>query len=122
MLDIVFSPRTDLDIRMLLGGGYIRYPDIKGNNTFLRNDGVHLASLSNRVFLNTIQRGGGGGARGLFAERSMRISRSVLGLKTMSNIRQVNTVITQESIISLNIRVTNVTSTITEYKSTNSAI
>jgi len=39
------------------GGGYIRYPDIQGNNTFLCNDGVHLTSLGNSVFLNTIQGG-----------------------------------------------------------------
>lgn len=39
------------------GGGYIRYPDIKGNNTFLPNDGVHLTSLGNSVFLSTIQWG-----------------------------------------------------------------
>ena len=38
------------------GGGYIHYPEIKANNTFLdEKDGVHLTSLGNEVFLNTIQ-------------------------------------------------------------------
>lgn len=37
------------------GGGYIRYPDIKANNRFLKVDGVHLTPLGNNILLNTIQ-------------------------------------------------------------------
>lgn len=38
-----------------MGGGYLRYPEIKGNPTFLREDGVHLTSLGNNILINTIQ-------------------------------------------------------------------
>lgn len=38
-----------------LGGGYIRYPDIKANKTFLKDDKVHLTPLGNSILLNTIQ-------------------------------------------------------------------
>lgn len=38
------------------GGCYIHYPDIKTKTkTYLVEDGVHLASLGNEVFLNIIQ-------------------------------------------------------------------
>lgn len=40
-----------------MGGGYLRYPDIKGNPTFLKDDGVHLTDLGNNIFNNTIQGG-----------------------------------------------------------------
>lgn len=38
-------------------GCYIRYPDIKANHIFLKEDGVHLSGLGNDVFLNTLQGG-----------------------------------------------------------------
>ena len=37
------------------GGGYIRYPDINMSEHVLLSDGVHLTSLGNEVFLNTLQ-------------------------------------------------------------------
>lgn len=37
------------------GGAYIRYPEIKVNNTFICSDGVHLTHLGNDVFLSTLQ-------------------------------------------------------------------
>ena len=39
------------------GGKYIRYPDIKPNSYFLKQDGVHLTDLGNNIFLNTLQGG-----------------------------------------------------------------
>ena len=33
------------------GGAYIRYPEIKVNNSFICSDGVHLTDLGNNVFL-----------------------------------------------------------------------
>ena len=39
------------------GGGYIRYPDIKGSNNLLQKDGVHLTDVGNNILLNTIQGG-----------------------------------------------------------------
>ncbi|CAG2184747.1 unnamed protein product [Mytilus edulis] len=38
-------------------GCYLRYPDIKANELFLMKDGVHLTSLGNNIFLNTLQGG-----------------------------------------------------------------
>ena len=39
-----------------LGGGYIRYPDLKISNEILwSRDGVHLSVTGNDVFLNTLQ-------------------------------------------------------------------
>ena len=41
---------------ILRGGGcYIRHPDIKANETFLSQDGVHLTPLATELFLNNIQ-------------------------------------------------------------------
>lgn len=37
------------------GGCYIRYPDIRASDTFLKDDGVHLTKIGNRILLNTIQ-------------------------------------------------------------------
>lgn len=37
------------------GGYYDRYPDIRASDTFLKDDGVHLAKIGNRILLNTIQ-------------------------------------------------------------------
>jgi lysophospholipase L1-like esterase len=37
-------------------GSYIRYPEIKANEKFFE-DGVHLSSLGNEHFLNTLQGG-----------------------------------------------------------------
>jgi lysophospholipase L1-like esterase len=37
------------------GGAYIRYPEIKVNNTCICSDGVHLTYLGNDVFLSTLQ-------------------------------------------------------------------
>ena len=37
-------------------GSYIRYPEIKANEKFFE-DGVHLSSLGNENFLNTLQGG-----------------------------------------------------------------
>ena len=37
-------------------GSYIRYPEIKANEKFFE-DGVHLSSLGNEIFLNTLQGG-----------------------------------------------------------------
>ena len=37
-------------------GSYIRYPEIKANEK-LYEDGVHLSSLGNEIFLNTLQGG-----------------------------------------------------------------
>ena len=36
-------------------GCYIRYPEIKANKQFLKEDGVHLSRLGNDIFLNTLQ-------------------------------------------------------------------
>jgi hypothetical protein len=36
---------------MKYSGSYIRYPEIKANEKFFE-DGVHLASLRNEIFLN----------------------------------------------------------------------
>jgi len=47
------------------GGYYIHYPDIKCDDNFLKEDGVHLTSLGNEVFLNIIQ-----GAIGTFLSNS----------------------------------------------------
>ena len=47
------------------GGYYIRYPDNKYDDNFLKEDGVHLTSLGNEVFLNIIQ-----GAIGTFLSNS----------------------------------------------------
>jgi lysophospholipase L1-like esterase len=41
---------------MKYSGSYIRYPEIKANEKFFE-DGVHLASLGNEIFLNTLQGG-----------------------------------------------------------------
>ena len=38
-------------------GCYIRYPDIKANSKMLLKDGVHLTTVGNNVFLNTLQGG-----------------------------------------------------------------
>ena len=37
------------------GGYYIRYPDIKASDQFITSDHVHLTSLGNNIYLNTIQ-------------------------------------------------------------------
>lgn len=37
------------------GGCYIKYPDIKPTKHFIKRDGVHLTTLGNNVFLNTLQ-------------------------------------------------------------------
>ena len=42
--------------QMKYSGSYIRYPEIKANEKFFE-DGVHLASLGNEIFLNTLQGG-----------------------------------------------------------------
>jgi hypothetical protein len=52
-----------------MGGGYIHYPDLKPNTTFLIPDGVHLTPLGNELFLNTIQ-----GALEVFVTRNEVIS------------------------------------------------
>lgn len=38
-------------------GCYIRYPDIKAEQSLFLDDGVHLPPTGNYVFLNTIQGG-----------------------------------------------------------------
>lgn len=39
-----------------LGGAYIKYPDIKCASVKLwADDGVHLSTLGNKVFLDTVQ-------------------------------------------------------------------
>lgn len=41
-----------------MGGGYIRYPDLKlSSESLWANDGVHLSDLGNDLLLNTIQGG-----------------------------------------------------------------
>lgn len=37
------------------GGCYIRYPDIAANSQLVCRDGVHLTSLANQIFLNSVQ-------------------------------------------------------------------
>jgi hypothetical protein len=35
----------------------VRYPEIKATDIFLQNDGVHLTTLANKLFLNSVQGG-----------------------------------------------------------------
>jgi lysophospholipase L1-like esterase len=60
---------TDAKYVVCNGGGYIHYPDLKPNTTFLIPDGVHLTPLGNELFLNTIQ-----GALEVFVTRNEVIS------------------------------------------------
>jgi len=39
------------------GGGYVRYPDIQSSSKFIKQDGVHLTSLGNEIYLNNLQHG-----------------------------------------------------------------
>jgi len=56
MPDTVLAWSQILYLTKTKKGYYIRYPEIKANETFLEKDGVHLAPMGNNIFFEYLAR------------------------------------------------------------------